>query len=142
MIERVVFDTSTLVGAALRFGSKPHQALMLALESCAICMCEQELSELAEVLNRSSFERYLTRSERGEFLALIRERTQNVWIDEMIGASLGPPCRDPKDNFILALAVAAQADVIVSSDHDLLVLHPWRGVDIMTPAQFLDQFAE
>jgi predicted nucleic acid-binding protein len=36
--------------------------------------------------------------------------------------------------------MAVQADAMVSSDQDLLVLHPWRGVAILTPAQFLAQF--
>ena len=36
-------------------------------------------------------------------------------------------CRDAKDNKYLELALAAGADPIVSSDDDLLVLHPWRG---------------
>jgi putative PIN family toxin of toxin-antitoxin system len=139
MIGRVVFDTSALVGAALKFGSKPHQALMFAFGSCVLYTCEQELAELAEVLNRSSFERYLTRSDRDKFLVLLRERSQIVRIDGIIGTSLGPPCRDPNDDFILFLAVAAQADVIVASDRDLLVLHPWRDIAILTPAQFLSQ---
>jgi hypothetical protein len=54
--------------------------------------------------------------------------------------SLDPPCRDKKDNFILALALVAQADAIVRSDHDLLALHPWNGIPILTPAQFVAQF--
>jgi predicted nucleic acid-binding protein len=49
-------------------------------------------------------------------------------------------CRDPTDEKFLALAIAAHADVIVSSDRDLLILHPWRGIPILTPAQFLSQF--
>ena len=43
-------------------------------------------------------------------------------------------CRDPKDDKYLELALASQADRIVSSDGDLLVLHPWRGVRIPRPA--------
>lgn len=50
-------------------------------------------------------------------------------------------CRDANDDHILALALVAQADVIVSSDHDLLVLHPWRGIPILMPAQFLTEFS-
>jgi len=140
MIERVLFDTSALVGAALKFRSKPYQALTLALGSCTICGCEQGFAELAEVLDRRSFDRYLTRKDRETFLALIRERTEMFSVDETTGASLDPPCRDPRDNFVLILAFAAQADAIVSSDHDLLALHPWRGIPILTPAQFLSQF--
>jgi hypothetical protein len=31
---------------------------------------------------------------------------------------------------------SAEADAVVSSDEDLLVLHPWRGIAIVTPAEF------
>ena len=37
----------------------------------------------------------------------------------------------------LALALVAEADAIVSSDEDLLVLHPWREIQILTPAGFI-----
>lgn len=46
-------------------------------------------------------------------------------------------CRDPKDNKHLELALASGADTIVSSDADLLVLHPWRGTRILRPADYL-----
>ncbi len=141
MIERVVFDTSTLIGAALEVGSKPHQALMLALDSCVLCGSEQLMAEVAEVLHRSYFERRLARPDRDAFIAMIRNNVETYWVDETAAVSLDPPCRDVSDNFILALALAAQADAIVSSDQDLLVLHPWRGIAILTPAQFLTQSA-
>ena len=44
-------------------------------------------------------------------------------------------CRDAKDNIYLELALAAGAKTIVSSDMDLLVLHPWRGVRILRPSE-------
>jgi predicted nucleic acid-binding protein len=46
-------------------------------------------------------------------------------------------CRDPKDDKYLKLALAAGAATIVSSDDDLLVLNPWRGVRVLTPADYL-----
>jgi predicted nucleic acid-binding protein len=46
-------------------------------------------------------------------------------------------CRDPKDNKILELAVSGQASYLLSSDKDLLVLHPFQGIEIVTPADFL-----
>jgi len=46
-------------------------------------------------------------------------------------------CRDPKDNKYLELALAAGASVIVSSDDDLLVLNPWRGIRILRPADYV-----
>ena len=49
-------------------------------------------------------------------------------------------CRDPKDNKFLELAVAGKADCIVTGDKDLLVLHPFRNIRIITPKEFLSQF--
>lgn len=140
MIERVVFDTSTLIGAALKVGSKPHRAFMLALEHCALCASQQMIQELAEVLNRSYFARRLSQSDRDGFFEVVRENLETFPVSETAILSLDPPCRDVNDNFILALALASQANAIISSDHDLLALHPWNGIPILTPAQFIEQF--
>ena len=56
-IRRVVLDTSTLVSAALRIGSVPHQALMQALASCDVCASAETLAELEQVLEREKFDR-------------------------------------------------------------------------------------
>jgi uncharacterized protein len=45
-------------------------------------------------------------------------------------------CRDPKDNKFLELAVAAQAEILISSDVHLLEMHPFRGVQIMQLSAF------
>lgn len=47
-----------------------------------------------------------------------------------------PVCRDPDDDRILALAVAFEAEVLVTGDEDLLVLHPWSGTAIVRPRDF------
>jgi putative PIN family toxin of toxin-antitoxin system len=51
-------------------------------------------------------------------------------------------CRDPQDNYLLDIGFAAQADVIVSGDEDLLVLHPFERIGIVTPRAFLMQLAQ
>jgi predicted nucleic acid-binding protein len=50
-------------------------------------------------------------------------------------------CRDPKDNKFLELAVSGRATHIVTGDPDLLTLHPFRGVAIMTAQAFLSATA-
>ena len=50
-------------------------------------------------------------------------------------------CRDPKDNKFLDLVQQAGAKVLISSDDDLLVLHPWRGAAVLTSVQFLQALA-
>lgn len=139
MSRRLVFDTSALVGAALRVGSVPYQALLHAFGACDVCASEQTLTELEKVLERGKFDRYLDRTSRLKFAALIRRNVQLFDVRNIDQAALKPSCRDPRDNQFLALALASEAGVIVSSDEDLLVMHPWHGIRIVTPAAFLSQ---
>jgi putative PIN family toxin of toxin-antitoxin system len=134
---RVVFDTGTLVSAALRIGSVPYRALLQALGTCDLCASQGTLAELDRVLQREKFDRYLDRVSRHEFAALIRRSVHLFAVEDALLLSVIPSCRDPKDNQFLALALAAEAEVLVSGDEDLLVLHPWRGLPIVTPAEFL-----
>jgi uncharacterized protein len=50
-------------------------------------------------------------------------------------------CRDPKDGKFLELAVNGHADVLITGDSDLLALNPFRGVPIITPADFVQDEA-
>jgi putative PIN family toxin of toxin-antitoxin system len=136
---RIVFDTSTLVSAALRPGSVPDRAFSLALRHGVICACDLSLEELRAVLLRSKFDRYMGKRARAEFVELLR---RNAWICPLSAPEVNavkPSCRDRKDNMFLALAVAAEADLIVSSDDDLLVCRPWHGIPVPTPAGFLSE---
>ena len=132
-----MIDTSTLVSAALRPGSIPDQVLTAALSPYELCASAETLDELARVLDRSKFDRYRDRESRREFVETIRDRAQCFEVEDAGPNSIDPPCRDISDNRILLLARAADAYLIVSSDSDLLVLHPWRGIPIVTPADFL-----
>ena len=51
------------------------------------------------------------------------------------GARLG--CRDPTDDKILETALMGRADHLVTGDGDLLVMSPFHGIPIVTPARFL-----
>ena len=137
-IQRVILDTSTLVSAALREGSVPDQALLKALCTCDVCASVETLDELALVLERKKFDRYRDKESRRSFVALIRRHVLLFAVQNADMAAVDPSCRDPKDNKFLALAMVSEANVLVSSDEDLLALHPWRGIPIVHPAEFLD----
>jgi putative PIN family toxin of toxin-antitoxin system len=134
---RVVFDTSTLVSAALRVGSIPYQALLNALAICDLCACAETLAELEQVLDREKFDRYLDRPSRQEFVALIRRNSHLFSIENIDLTTIEPSCRDGKDNKFLALTLAAETDLLISSDEDLLVLSPWHQIRIVRPTEFL-----
>lgn len=133
----VVFDTSTLVSAALRVGSVPHRAVFHALSKGEVCVSTATLTEMEHVLQRPKFDRYQPISIRSEFAAMMRENARLCSVSEADEANVAPVCRDPKDNKFLALARVCDAAVLISSDADLLVMHPWQSVSIITPAAFV-----
>ncbi len=137
MSRRIVVDTSTLVSAAIRVGSVPYQALAEVLSAWELSGSVETLAELEHVLTRKRFDRYLDRTLREKFFALIRRNVHLFPVPDAVLRDLEPRCRDAKDDHFLALALAAEADVVVSSDQDLLVLNPWRGIPIVTPGEFL-----
>lgn len=49
-------------------------------------------------------------------------------------------CRDPKDDKFLELTLSGHASCIISGDDDLLVLHPFRGIPVLSPGAFLSHF--
>ena len=128
----IVFDASTVVSAALKADSVPEHALLRAEEADVFALSTAVDIEIAEVLNRPKFARILSRERREKILQILREEA--IWFDPAIRVT---DCRDPKDNKYLELALAADAAIIVSSDDDLLVLHPWRGKSILRPADYL-----
>ena len=76
----------------------------------------------------------MTEDERMEFLAVLLREATLVEVTMHVGE-----CRDPQDNKFLELAASGRALCIVSGDQDLLVLHPFRGIPIVTPRGFLDE---
>ena len=127
-----IFDTNVLISAFLFSQSKPRQALDQATVIGVIILSNSVLSELEEVLYRPKFDRYLTKKRRQEFLENLTENAQFIDVTEQINE-----CRDPKDNKYLELAVSGQSECIVTGDDDLLVLNPWRGIEILTVQEFL-----
>ena len=136
-LQRVVMDTSTLIGALLRPSSVPRQAFFTAIRTHELCVSQATLNELREVMQRGKFDRYAPLQERLEFLALLTERSRLWDVDAESEQAASGACRDAKDDKYLALALACRAVALVSSDADLLVMHPWKGVQILTPAAFV-----
>ena len=133
----VVFDASSIVGALLKRNSVPERALLLARSHDVICLSPPVEAEIRDVLQRPKFRERISENRRRQILDLISTAALSVIPTEPVAE-----CRDAKDNKYLVLAAAAQAAVIVSSDDDLLILDPWRGIRILTPAAYVQSFGD
>lgn len=95
------------------------------------------IAELAGVITRPKFRAILARSgtDPERMLAEVRLLAEIVVPLPL----LLPVSRDPDDDTVLALAVAAQPDLIISGDRDLLTLGTHAGIPIVTPAEALER---
>ena len=80
---------------------------------------------------RTKFDKYVSRESRQQFLANYQNAV--LWIDIRYSITA---CRDAKDNKFLEAAASANATYLISGDEDLLVLHPYEGIQILSPADF------
>ena len=128
-----VFDTNTLISAALFRGGTAGEAFRHALNTGVVLLSEATFEEIDEVIAREKFDDYLTAEERGTFIEALVDRSRFANPTEKLQV-----CRDPDDDKFLELAVSESATCIVSGDADLLELNPFRGIPIMKPADFLE----
>ena len=130
--ERIVADTNCLVSRLLLPSSVPGGAVRKAVDSGLLLVSENTMNELADVLARPKFDRYITLADRQQFLRLLGRVAELVPIVYRVRE-----CRDPKDDKFLEVALNGKAELILTGDADLLALHPWRRIPILTPARYL-----
>lgn len=129
---RWVLDTNTLVSRLLVPSGVAARAVDHALASGVLLVSKETLAELADVLGRAKFDRYVFLEDRKHFVRVLGGVARVVPIVNRIAA-----CRDPKDDKFLQVAINGEAEAIVTGDGDLLALHPFHGVEILKPADFL-----
>ena len=131
--ERFVADTNVLISAALRETSTPR-AVLRRIEDTrgALLFSDETFEELRTRLQRSRFTRYIDPEDRDVFLAQLLRISE--WIT-ITNSKLG--CRDEDDDKLLETALLGEADCLVTGDQDLLVMSPFRGIPIISPAELL-----
>lgn len=128
----IVMDASTIISAALIPDSIPWQALMQVRAIDVLALSEPVASEITEVLTRPKFAQRLPPATRTAFQDMLFRNA--AWFAP---ATTVQDCRDPKDNKYLELTLVSAARFLVTSDNDLRILPPWRGIPILSPSDFL-----
>jgi putative PIN family toxin of toxin-antitoxin system len=131
---RAIIDTNVLLSGLLWHGT-PHALLDRVRDgTVTLVISPVLLAELAEVLEEPKFEAILARSStsRERSLAEIQALAEVITPVPLSA----PICRDPDDDHVLALALTALVDLIVSGDKDLLEINSFQ-IPILTPADAL-----
>lgn len=131
---RVVIDTNILISALLSAASAPGQLMtQWRAGRFTVLSCAQQLDELMRVTRYPKIRARLQPALAGRLINELRGVAELV--DGLVIAPVSP---DPNDDYLLALATAGQADVLVTGDkRDLLALRHHGRTRIMTVAAFL-----
>lgn len=130
--KRTVVDTNLLVSRVLIPESVPAEAVRKAETDGLVLASEATLGELADVLSRRKLDRYISAQERQEYLRRLLRTVEVVAVRHVVRV-----CRDPGDDKFLELALSGDADLILTGDKDLLALHPFRGVPIVSAGDYV-----
>jgi putative PIN family toxin of toxin-antitoxin system len=130
---RIVIDTNVYVSRALRSSSVPGMAMDKAWLEATTLLSAATWAEVQAVLKRAKFAAYIRSGTLEPYLEKVQSIATFVPMLTPIRA-----CRDPRDDKFLEVAVNGRADAIVTGDQDLLVLNPFRGIAILSPAGYLE----
>ena len=106
---------------------------LLFNEKCKLLFSQELLEEFVTVAKRPKLKKYISRDELEDLLETIDEVAEIVNVTSEISQ-----CRDPKDNFLLSLAIDGKADFLLTGDKDLLVLKKIGNTEIKTISEFFD----
>ena len=134
MPARVVIDTNILISL---FIGRQHETLIdnIVDEKIQLISSNEQIAEIKSVLTYPKLSKYFTPEMHDELIFLINNLSELVQITNNIF-----DCRDANDNFILEMAVNGKADFIVSGDQDILILSPYRGIEVFALSEFKNRY--
>ncbi len=132
--DKVVFDTNILLSLLIR-GGFPTLFKLIETGQISFLLSIELIDEFIEVSERPKFQKYFSRLDRDSILSYL---LKNGDLIEVISKPLD--CRDPKDNFLLGLAIDGKATYLVTGDKDLLELNPYRSIEIRKLTDFLNLY--
>lgn len=131
----IVIDTNVLISAGLLPQSKTAQVLALAVEHFVIAQNQETWHELETRIARPKFDPYFGDAGRLRHLVQIAQSIQRFEASTAVSVS-----RDKTDDKFIGLAIDSGAGILISGDPDLKDVMSYKGVEILSPAQFFERF--
>ena len=130
--QRVILDTNLLISYLIKADSLPGKVVDDVLRHHWILYSEATLLELTNKMTSEKLRRYFSAAEGIQMILLLEQVAEYVDVKSEVN-----DCRDPKDNAFLALAIDGEADLLITGDQDLLILHPYQNIPIVRPADYI-----
>ena len=133
---KAVFDTNVLVAAFLTEGLCSDLLLRARKQTFDLVLCDDIIREFEGILKKKF---KLSSNDLYEITSIVSEAASEI-LDHL--SPVPRICRDPNDDMIIACAIDAAADYIVTGDEDLLILKRYKDIIILNPRNFAAIFAD
>ena len=128
--QKLILDTNLWLSLLISKKKIDFENLIID-KSIVLIYSEESLSEINDVVNRDKFRKYFSVEASNFVIHLFK--TYGIHTNIISNITI---CRDPKDNFLLNLAIDGNADYLITGDKDLLILEKINNTKIITIADF------
>ncbi len=131
---KIIIDTNLWISFLI---GKELQNLkdIIVNERIKLISTDQLIDELNLVTSREKLKKYFDKDKVAELISLLNIISEKVKIN-----NIKQICRDPKDDFLLALAKKSNADFLITGDKDLLEIKVYGKTEILTVKKFKEHF--
>ena len=129
--DRVVIDTNLWISFLLS-GNYAKLDKLIYTNSVVLLFSDELLEEFIDVACRTKFRKYFTTEDLIKLLFIIEQNAEFIQVESELTI-----CRDPKDNFLLALALEGKATHLLTGDKDLTELEKIGGTVIIPLTEYL-----
>lgn len=134
--DRLVLDTNVFISALLLASSTAARVLDHAITCSQLVVTDATQRELIAAMLSPQFDRHVPKRRREALLMGLAPVLERVEVIQLVRL-----CRDPHDDAVLEAALNGTASAVITGDKNLLALHPFSGIAIVTPADYLASVA-
>lgn len=131
---KVVLDTNVFISGVF-FGGPPYQILRAWRDGKVQLVVSQDILEEYQQVEEILSERF-PGVQLGPIFELLTVEAELTFVPSLPE----PVCDDPDDDKFLACAIASEAKLIISGDKHLLKVSGYRGVQVLRPRKFVDDY--
>lgn len=128
---RILLDTNLWVAALLSASMRNRIERIIADDRLEILADSGLFAELEEVCARPKFARLFSTTQVADFLQILRDRLTVIETQTQVQV-----CRDPDDDYLLAICLDGQVKYLLTGDNDLLALRSFEKTRILTITEF------
>lgn len=133
-VKIIIADTNWWISLLIKNFNNQFAILLLS-PKLQFVSSDELTGEIKDTLSKQRLQKHLNPGQIENFWHQFKVLVTTISVTSTVSI-----CRDPNDNFLLALAKDSSADFLITGDKDLLVLGLFQNTIICTLTDFIDKY--